>query len=182
MAVTVTPTEFHFVRYDAAVVARITTEVLGRLGMGDRDVIVNIDEATPLIGIALVSTDPITLKIEGGAFENPKALRTLSERSVANVVGRVLLRARDRAGSFADAPPEGSLTLAQLAAWETYSNGRLERLGYYSHRTRWVYHFRTRHGFTDAADAAFERLWQADDLSWAELSTLSDSLLAGATK
>lgn len=180
MTVTVTPTEFHFVRYDAAVVERITLDLLDRLGMTGRDVLVDIDEATPLIGMALVSSDPITLKIEGGALENPKALRTLSKVNVANAIGRLLLHARDRAGPFTDAPPDGQLTLAQRAAWETYSNGRLERLGYDSHRSRWLYHFRSRHGFTDAVDAAFERLWNAENLSWSELSTLSRSLTDAA--
>ena len=181
MTVTVTPTEFHFVRYDAAEIARVAIDVLNRLGMSDRDLLIEIDEATPLIGMRLLAIDPLTLKIDGGAIENPKALRTMSETNAANTFGRLLLRARDRAGSFADAPPEGTMTLAQMVSWETYSNGRLERLGYASHRTRWLYHFRSRHGFTDSADAVFERLWSADTLSWAELSRLSDQARAAST-
>jgi hypothetical protein len=31
------------------------------------------------------------------------------------------------------------------------------------------YHFRNRHGFTDVADAMFERLWNGDGLTWAEI-------------
>jgi hypothetical protein len=41
-------------------------------------------------------------------------------------------------------------------------------------RQRRLYHFRNRHGFTDVADAVFERVWGADGLSWAELVELSD--------
>jgi hypothetical protein len=45
-------------------------------------------------------------------------------------------------------------------------------------RQRRLYQFRNRHGFTDAADAAFDRLWSADGLTWAEISALSDEALA----
>ena len=45
--------------------------------------------------------------------------------------------------------------------------GRLGRLGHPVQRQRRLYQFRNRHGFTDAADAAFEQLWEADDLTWA---------------
>jgi len=38
---------------------------------------------------------------------------------------------------------------------------------------RWKYNFRNRHGFTDVADAAFERVWQSDGLTWGELETIS---------
>ena len=41
--------------------------------------------------------------------------------------------------------------------------GRLERLGYdVRPRSRRLYHFRNRHGFTDVADNAFKRLWAAE--------------------
>ena len=60
-------------------------------------------------------------------------------------------------------------------AWDVYCIGRLVRLGFkhYDNRQRWLYHFRNRHGFTDAADDAFERLWTGDDLTWADITALS---------
>ena len=63
-------------------------------------------------------------------------------------------------------------------AWAVYSNGRLERFGYPSQRQRWLYHFRNRHGFTDVADAAFERLWSSPSLTWSEITALSDGAIA----
>ena len=67
--------------------------------------------------------------------------------------GATLLRVRDRlSGRFDDAPADSELSLAQVAAWDTYSVGRLARLGYPVHQPRWIYNFRNRHGFTDRAD------------------------------
>jgi len=45
-------------------------------------------------------------------------------------------------------------------------------------RQRRLYQFRNRHGFTDAADAAFAKLWEADDLTWADISATSQEALA----
>ncbi|MCU1358904.1 MAG: hypothetical protein JWN99_193, partial [Ilumatobacteraceae bacterium] len=87
---------------------------------------------------------------------------------------RVLLRARDRmSGHFDDAPSDADLTLAQLAAWETYCVGRLERVGVTVNQQRWRYNFRNRHGFIDRADAAFDQLWSSDGLTWTELDGIS---------
>ena len=60
-----------------------------------------------------------------------------------------------------------------LRAWRG-----LERFGYAAQRQRWLYHFRNRHGFTDVADAAFERLWNAPSLTWSEIVALSDGAIA----
>lgn len=173
MTVTVTPAEFHFVNFDNAAAVHVVEELLERLGLSDRDVQIDIDETTPLTRSEIKSTDPITIAVESGAFENPKVLRTLLPDNVANVTGRLLLRIRDReSGAFADAPADGDLSLQQLVAWEVYNNGRLGRLGYPMQRQRWLYHFRNRHGFTDAADAAFERLWSSDDLGWSDITAI----------
>ena len=61
-----------------------------------------------------------------------------------------------------------------------YCVGRLVRLGYKHHdnRQRRLYHFRSRHGFSDAADSAFERLWTADSLTWPDIKSLSDGAAA----
>ncbi len=71
--------------------------------------------------------------------------------------------------SFGDPPPEKDLTLAQGTAWDAYSVGRCARLGFGDTQARWRYHFRNRHGFTDVADATFDRLWSATGLDWSDL-------------
>jgi hypothetical protein len=60
-----------------------------------------------------------------------------------------------------------------MAAWETYSVGRLERLGIPVNKQRWRYNFRNRHGFTDVVDTAFDRLWAGDGLTWETLRLIS---------
>ena len=64
-------------------------------------------------------------------------------------------------------------------AWEVHAAGRLARAGQQAQLQRWRYHFRNRHGFTDEGDAAFDTLWSADTLSWAEIQALSATALAG---
>ena len=169
--VTVSPTEFHFVTFDAGEVARLVGEVADLVGLPDDLAIhVAIDETTPLGRTRIASLDPVSIEVEGGAFENAKAPRSLSERSVRDVAGRLLLRAKDRMSpAFAEAPADEDLTLAQTVAWDAYAVGRAARAGIAVSKPRRLYHFRNRHGFNDVADAAFERLWAADALTWAEL-------------
>jgi hypothetical protein len=97
-------------------------------------------------------------------------------------LGRILLRVRDRLqGGFAHTPLDDDLSLPQMAAWETYCAGRLTRLGLRVNKQRWLYNFRNRHGFTDAADAAFEQLWAAKSLAWSELESISSAALLLST-
>ena len=73
------------------------------------------------------------------------------------MLGRLLLQALDRRDpAFGDPPPDDALSVAHRVAWDVYAVGRLQRLGYRAQRQRRLYAFRNRHGFTDAADAAFD--------------------------
>jgi hypothetical protein len=175
MAVTVTPQQFSFVDYDADEIARVVTDLASVLGI-TRDVVLEIDETSPLARVVVVDDgDAITLRADGGALEDTKRLRQLSKRSVRTSIGRVLLRTRDRAsGRFDDAPPDGDLTLPQQAAWDAYCAGRLARSGVPVNEQRWRYNFRNRHGFNDDVDVAFDEIFRADGWSWAELSARSD--------
>jgi hypothetical protein len=42
----------------------------------------------------------------------------------------------------------------------------------------WVYNFRNRHGFSDAVDVVFEKVWNTANTTWAELSALSANTLS----
>ena len=172
-SVTVTPDEWKFVFFDGATIAAITEKLLGEIGL-DCDVRIEVDETTPLGNARVASIDPVVLALESGALENPKAPRRFDPTGAADVLGRLLFEVRDRLDPrFADAPPTRELTLPQASAWQAYCVGRLGRLGYTVQRQRRLYHFRNRHGFTDVADAAFERLWTADGLTWAEIDAIS---------
>lgn len=178
--VEVTPGEFHFVIFDAGEIAAIVEQVADDIGLeGDAQISVAIDEATPLGRTRLTSVDPMAIEIEGGAIEEPTSPRSLSERLVKDVVGKLLLRAKDRRSeAFAAAPAEDDLTLQQLTAWDAYCMGRLERLGYDVRKPRRQYHFRNRHGFNDVADAEFERLWAGEALTWGDLTAACERTAA----
>lgn len=174
MSVTVHPTTFQNVRFEASEIEAIAADLLERLGMSDDELVIDLDESTPLAHVHVAGLSPITVAVESGAFEDPKAPRALSPRHTAEVLGRYLLRIRDRReAGFSAAPADDALDLDATAAWDVYSNGRLTRLGYGPHEPRWRYIFRNRHGFTDAADAAFDELWAAESLTWGDLERLS---------
>jgi hypothetical protein len=131
----------------------------------------------------VVAIDPVTLLVESGAFEDAKHPRHLSDRGVRSVVGRLLFRARDRLDpSFAQAPRDGEMPLRLHAAWDVYAVGRCARLGLRTQKERRRYHFRIRHGFTDAADEAFDRLWDAEGLGWADLEAVCEETRAADTR
>jgi hypothetical protein len=180
--VTVTPDTFRFVSFDADAIRRVAESIADAIGLDGREIVIVVDETTPLARTTVdVGDDTITIHAESGAFEDTRKPRQQSEVAVATALGRMLLRARDRiAGGFGEAPPDEELSLAQVAAWEAYSIGRLSRLGVATNQQRWRYNFRNRHGFSDAGDAAFDRLWGADGLTWGELDEISRSATAAA--
>jgi hypothetical protein len=173
--VTVTPNEFHFVKYEAQDIVDVVTELAEMLGVAN-PIHVIVDETTPLAKLAAeadgTSSDAtLTLRAESGALENTQRFTHFSADAARGSLGRTLLRARDRLRpDFADAPDDFELSLTENAAWDTYSAGRLNRIGVTLNKQRWVYNYRNRFGFSDNSDAAFDRLWAADDLSWSELT------------
>ncbi len=182
MSVTVTPETFSFVSFDAELIRRVTVDLLHSLGLQDHSVSVEVDETTPLARTSIDLTDGIHIRADSGAFEDTRKPREQSEAATATSLGRVLLRARDRlTGGFGEAPADEDLSLAQIAAWESYSVGRLERLGVPINQQRWRYNFRNRHGFSDAADAAFDTLWASDGLAWGELNAISAAARSAST-
>ncbi len=172
--VTVTPEEFKLVNYDAGEIASVVADLAERLGVAN-PIRVVVDETTPLARMTssmdgTSSDSTITIHVESGALEDTRHPTNFGRDQAALSLGRMMLRARDRMRpDFADAPDDGSLTMPQEAAWNTYVVGRLERLGIRSNPQRWRYNYRNRFGFSDAADTRFDQLWAADDLGWAEL-------------
>lgn len=185
MPVTVTPETFTLVGFDAGQLVAITEELLPKVGLDpDAHVKVEVNEQSPLGWAVIGRLDPLTLNLESGALEDPRKPRQLSVAGAQNVLGRLLLEASDRLDPAFGAPAlDEPLDPAPANAWETYCAGRLDALGYryFDQRQRRLYHFRNRHGFTDAADAVFERLWTGDGFTWADLKALSDQALGAAT-
>ena len=173
MTVTVTPDTFSYVNFEAALIKRTAEGIASALGI-DRPIHVEVDETTPLARVRVEIGDTIVVHVESGAFEDTRRPRDQSERATATALGRALLRANDRlVGGFGEAPADDDLSLAEVAAWETYCTGRLQKLGIDQNLQRWRYNFRNRHGFADAVDEAFEQLWTSENLTWGDVSAIS---------
>ncbi len=180
--VRVTPEAFELVEYDAGVVAGLTEDLAARVGIpDDAPIEVEVDEELPLPltgSTADVEDGKVLLWFSGADFEDTHNRAKFDESLARAQIALALFRAHDRlAPGFGDAPVDEDLTDAQRHAWESWAEGRVARLGEHARRVRRQYHFRLYNGFTDLADAAFERLWNADSgaFTWREL----DALCAG---
>ena len=183
MPVEVRPETFSMVFFDAAEIQGIVEKLAAEVGLpADLPIIVDVDETTPMGRSLLQSIDPIVLSLESGGLEDPKRPRHLDEAGAIDVLGRLLFEVKDRLDpAFGDPPAEDDLSLPESVAWQVYCVGRLGRLGHQVQRQRRLYHFRNRHGFTDAADEAFDRLWSADGLTWADIASASEGARAALT-
>jgi hypothetical protein len=192
--VTVAPEAFSLVQFDAGRIRELVEEIARSVGLpGDLEIHLEVDEATPFgqTSTVILAGTPgprgitgarVEIAVEGGAFEDPKHIRRLSEVGTRQVLGRLLFRVLDRLDPrFGSPPPDSELTLEQHAAWDAYAVGRYARLaGVDGGQARRRYAFRLRHGFTDVADRAFERLWFGSDLTWGELEALGEAARAAA--
>jgi len=180
MPVEIRPAEFTNVHFDAAEIRTIVEKLLAEIDLStDAAVTIDIDESTQLGRATIASVEPIVITAESGALEDAKQPRHLSEAGTVDVIGKLLFMARDRLDpDFGTPPDDDDLTLQQSAAWETYCVGRLGRLGHKVQRQRRLYQFRNRHGFTDAADGAFERLWTGESLTWEEIDAISQEAIS----
>jgi hypothetical protein len=178
--VTVQPETFTMVHFDAGEIGALVDRLAAEVGLpADLSITVQVDESTPMGRSLLTSVDPLVLQLESGALEDPKRPRQLDPDGAADVLGRLLFEARDRLDPAFDAPADPSgLSLPQSVAWQVYCVGRLARLGHRAQRQRRLYQFRNRHGFTDAADAAFDRLWRGEGLTWADIDAESSAARA----
>ena len=176
MPVEIRPETFSMVFFEAEEIRALVDKLAAEIGLpADASITIDIDETTPMGHASLASADPIVLRLESGALEDPKRPRKLDPDGAADVIGRLLFAAHDRLDPGFGAPPaEDELTLPESVAWQVYCVARLGRLGHRTQRQRRLYQFRNRHGFTDAADAAFDHLWTAERLTWAEISATSD--------
>ena len=176
MNVTVDPPAFSIVDYDAERIAAVVADVATLVGLPD-DVRIEIavDEQNPFGKTSAdVAGRSVTIFVEGGAFEDPQALRQFSELNTRLVLGRLLYRVADRLDpAFGDPPSDSDLTPAEHTAWDAYAVGRYaRRAGVDGGRGRRRYAYRLRHGFSDAADRSFDRLWAGSGLTWADIRAI----------
>ena len=175
--VTVSPETFELVNFDAAEITRIVEQVADAVGLGaDVPVSIDVDEASMQgKSSSRVEGDGVVIEASGGAFESLRKAREFDEERCKNVVGQALMKARDRLDpAFGTPPADADLSVREEVAWATAIEGRLARLGIITGRPkRRIYHFRVRHGFNDDVDRVFDRLWNADGLTWADIQAAS---------
>jgi hypothetical protein len=173
-SVTVTPDPFTLVPYDAGEIRSLVEDAaaLAEIPSGV-EILLVVDEElfAPLTGhMSDVVDGRVVLWISGANFEDNRRPTYFSADQARLDLGVMLLRAKDRLSEdFADAPPDAQVSRGERTAWDTYAAGRASRRGLPVRRPRQLYDFRLQHGFTDAADAAFVRCWEADHLTWAAL-------------
>lgn len=176
MKVTVDPPAFSIVDYDPGRIAAVVEEVAGLVGVPDDvHIEVAVDEENPFGKTStVVDGRSVAISVEGGAFEDARRLRRFSEENARLVLGRLLYRVADRLDpAFGNPPPDAELTSAEHTAWDAYAVGRYaRRAGVDGGRGRRRYAFRIRHGFTDASDRAFDQLWNASELTWADITRI----------
>jgi hypothetical protein len=163
---TIVPEEFTLVLYDADRIRSVVEEVAAAVGFPDAvEVSLEVDEelAQPLTGSYVDVRDGVL---------------HLWYREFA--MG--LLRGMDRlAPGFGDAPADDELTDAQRALWDVSAEGRAERAGIAMRPDRARYVYRLACGFTDEADAEYDRLRGGAPISWADLAATAQRLAPDAT-
>jgi len=169
--ITVRPDPFTLIAYDAAEITAILEDVAALVEFPtDVDVVLDVDEElfAPLVGhMSDVVDGTVQLWVSGGNFEDNKQPVHFSADQARYDLVIMMLRAKDRlSDDFADAPPDNELSRGERVAWDTYAVGRALRLGLPMRRQRQLYDFRLQHGFTDVADAAFDRCWTAETMTW----------------
>jgi hypothetical protein len=170
--VTVTPDPFTLVPFDAAVIAAMVEDVAAAVEFPlDVDIALEVDEELfpPLTGHMSDAVDgKAVLWVSAANLESTQKRRTFAPDAARPDIAIMLLRAMDRlTDEFAGAPSDRELERGPRAAWDVYAIGRAERLGFPVRRQRELYAFRLQHGFTDVADAAFERIWHAPTMTYA---------------
>ena len=172
--VTVTPETFTFTLFQVDEIKRVAADVMKIVGI-DRPLRLDINEATPVPRMVIEQIDPeIVLAVQGASFEHPQHPRQLGEDRMRENLGVMLFRVKDRLDpEFGSPPDEPDLSVAQRFAWDTYSTARAKRAGLGGREPHRRYLFRHRHGFSDAADNAFDRLWNAERLTWDDIVAIS---------
>ena len=170
-SITVTPDPFTLIAYDVGEIKALLEEAAALAGIAsDVDIVLNVDEElfAPLTGhMSDVVDGKIVLWISGGNFEDNKRPTHFSADQARVDLAVMMLRAHDRlSDDFAAAPLDAELSRGERAAWDAYAVGRAFRLGVDVRQPRQLYDFRLQHGFTDVADAAFERCWKAEHVTW----------------
>jgi hypothetical protein len=172
--ISVSPSSFTKVEFRLDQIVPVVDEVQSRVGADTRldgaDVELVIDEDHPTARMAITSLDPIVFAMESGALEDTRTPREFGVEMASVSLASLFFEYLDRTSEVFGAPEIGEPSdLADKIAWSVYTHARVQRAGYRVHKPKHLYNFRNRHGFSDAADQAFEALWAGNDLTYAQI-------------
>jgi len=173
--ITISPTSFTKVEFTTEEILGVAAEVMGRIdGIPDGLAVeLVIDEDQPTTRMAISSLAPLVFALDSGALEDTRHPRHFGVEMASVSLASLFVEYLDRVDEAFGAPEVGEPSdFADKIAWSAYTHGRVQRLGYRVHKPKHLYNFRNRHGFSDAADRAFEALWSATNLTWAEILAL----------
>ena len=176
--IVVQPTSFTKIDFDVEVILSAAQRALENVAAlpNDLEVKVEIEEDQATNRVKVASLDPVLLEVDGGSLENYKKPRTVGDLESRITFTRLFLELTDRLSQSFDAPAlDAEVPQAHRMAWDVNLFGRTARHGLHLHQPRYRYNFRNRHGFSDQADRAFDELWAGDELTWSEISAMSDS-------
>lgn len=175
--IVVRPETYTKVDYEVASISVLAQRALESVAAlpDDLDIQVEVDEDAATNRVRITSLDPVRFAVDGGALENYKLPRTLGDTEAGISFTRLCLELVDRRSDSFGAPDlDAEVDRAHRMAWDVNLFGRVSRHGLRIHQPRYRYNFRNRHGFSDRADQAFDRLWASDEPCWADIVALSD--------
>ena len=169
------PEEFTLVLFEASRMRELLDEVLLAIGApSDLNITIEVDEelAQPMIASYVDLDDGrISLWYSGGNFEDTLKARVLDEERALRELGVGILRGMDRRSpEFAGAPRDNKLSDGQRVLWEVTAEGRCVRAGIPTREARLRYVYRLACGFSDTADAAYEKAWSGGFSTWESIA------------
>ncbi|AKL72516.1 hypothetical protein IMCC26256_11213 [Actinobacteria bacterium IMCC26256] len=169
------PEEFTLVLFEASRMRELLDEVLVAIGApSDLNITIEVDEelAQPMIASYVDVDDArISLWYSGGNFEDTLKARVLDEERTRRELGVGILRGMDRLSrEFAGAPRDNKLSDGQRVLWEVTAEGRCVRAGIPTREARLRYVYRLACGFSDTADAAYEKAWSGGFSTWESIA------------
>lgn len=178
--ITVEPATFELVLFDAGMIAADAELALTRVPELTLETLtIAVEENKPTTRMRITSVDPAAVMVESGRLENTKQPRTYSPDAAAITLTKACVELAQRLDPGFGAPDLlDEVSLAERIAWDVQQLGRVQATGVTIHAPRYRYDFRNRHGFTDAVDAAFDRLLTWHDARYADVVALSHALTA----
>ncbi len=176
--ITLDPSSFEMVLFDPDIIVADAGAAIDRVaGLRLDSLGVTVDEMKPTTRMRVTGLDPATIHLESGTLENTKRPRTYSADVAAITFTKLCFEIAQRRDAAFGAPDlDAELTHAERIAWDVQLIGRVKAAGVRLYLPKYRYDFRNRHGFSDAVDAAFDRLLDLATPTFGDIMAVSHGL------